>query len=81
MFLEKTPFKYKKMSLAMQIKTAIGYRVLVCFLLAICVAILLSVNAFITSTHRLEQRLDERCKQLKGFVISQILIDNSTLKK
>lgn len=63
-------------NLSTQIKRVIGYRILICFLLALSVFLTITVIEITSSSHQLEKNIEEQCNTLKSFVISQALVNN-----
>ncbi|TAK74272.1 MAG: HAMP domain-containing histidine kinase [Gammaproteobacteria bacterium] len=63
-------------NLSTHIRKAIGYRILFCFIAAMVVILIITINDIISSSHQLEKNLEEQCSNLESFVIRQVLVKN-----
>jgi len=75
--LNKTKInKNISINLSVQIKKAIGYRILICFILAISFVFAIAIDDIFDSLHQLELNLASQCANLETFIISQVLVQN-----
>ena len=73
----KNKFSHPRINnLSTQIKRVIGYRILLCFFLALSVVLTITIIEIASSSHQLEKNIEDQCKSLKSFVISQVLVKN-----
>lgn len=64
------------MNISTQINRAIGYRILLCFFLAIVVLVAFTLNELGSSSTQLEKDLGQQCTALESFIISQTMVKN-----
>lgn len=69
---------HSKSTLSAKINKAIGYRILICFLLAISVLIAFTLNEINSSSTQLKKNLEQQCNGLDSFIISQVMMDNDS---
>ena len=69
-------FQNAPINLSTLIKRAIGSRILVCFLLAILIVFIISINDIVNSANQLENKISTQCKLLADFAVGQILSQN-----
>lgn len=65
-----------KNDLSSQIKKAIGYRILFCFVLAISVILLFTVKEISNSSDHLKESVHAQCKNIESFIVDQSLVNN-----
>ena len=63
-------------SLSMQIKKAVGYRILFCFFLAIIAISIFTLKEIANSSSQLENNIEKQCESLENFIVSQVLVKN-----
>jgi signal transduction histidine kinase len=68
--------KEKPIKLSDQIKRTIGYRIILCFLLTMCVIFALTFYDVVSGVEELEKNLDLQCTSLADYTISQLLISS-----
>lgn len=68
--------KSNSIDLSTQIKKEIGYRIFICFLLALFAVSTITLIEVGGDFHQLEKKFAEKCKNLEGFIISQFLNQN-----
>lgn len=64
-------------NLSTLVKRVIGYRILLCFFLALAVLFSVTIVEVIGSLHQLEKNIEEQCITLESYIISQVLVKNN----